>query len=237
MKINFGIFNQNYPFKPEKAILTTFVLAFLLSLCGVCFSAQPITSATEPKEKESLRPPRFRLVIKDFVMTGGDKKFNVLQGSLPELIALGLLDNESVEYISHEELLLAAAKKYPSEPLQKRQYFDNTVLGELKIDLIMTGNYFEYRGKIYITASLVNRTKKEEPKTFYLKPGTASEIYFGIKQFTDELNIEILSIAGKSVPQFAVLCFKDLSKEPSDSYKWFQFYSFFTGSRLLCLSL
>ena len=212
-------------FTPGKSI-SSFVVFVLLFLCifGVCFAAEPINPSIEPKEKISLKPVTLRLVIKDFIMISGDRKFINLQNSLPELIALGLIENESVKYVTHEELLLEAARKYPSAALQKKRYtdlmFDSDILDEIGIDLIMTGNYFEYRGKIYIKAYLENRKGKEAAKPLPLKTSNRREIYPAIKQLANELNAAILSIAGKPLMQFAVFCFKDSSRNPSKAEKW-----------------
>jgi len=177
----------------------------------------------DPYRQQLIHPKgkRLRLAIPDFEMLAGDSRFSALKRALPELVAVGLIENRMVKYVDRGFFWRNAIKKMQTSELQKNTalIFKEEFLDDLKIDLILRGNFFEYSGKIRFEASLENRGNKKSAK-ISSEVVDVRNIYSGIAKLARELDAEIRSIAratmGKKV---AILCFTDKSKFPSKQYQ------------------
>ena len=159
------------------AIILAIFLTYSLS-SGICL-AQPskITSLSNQKQKD--KPAKFGLAIPDFTMLGGVTRYDIFKRALPELIVVGLIENEMVKYVPRWEFWRRATRKFAPDQLQKNpaMIFNDEILDELKINLLLRGEFFEYRGKIRFKATLTDR-RGEKIADVSSKILNVREIYF-----------------------------------------------------------
>lgn len=223
-RILFDIRRKNRTFKS----LVYFCLAFIIALftnnsmfpMNSYAASSPKTDVYGQKQISALGKP-LRLAIPDFEILAGESRFDILQRALPELVAIGLIENPMVKYVDRGRFWANVTKKIKVDEFQNNiaLIFKEEFLDELKIDLILRGNFFEYDGKIKIEATLENRRNK---KSIKISAGVVdvTDIYSGISQLSKELDAEIRTIArvvkGKNI---AILCFTDRSLTPSDRHQ------------------
>ena len=209
---------------PKKSLRFFLTVAlFLLFVLGICAERSQANELYQNQMKMN-KPAPLRLAIPTFNKTGGDSRYDILARSMPEIIAIRLLDNDRVQYIDHSLFWKIAAKRYSLEQLEldPNLIFRDEILDELKIDLILKGNYFEYRGKLRFEAVLKDRRNH---KTYSISSQVvdAKQIFAGIKDFGSAINTHISELGySKSAKRIAVLCFKDTSLQKSISNKQFQ---------------
>ncbi len=216
----------------EKMLKVTLMLISLSMLMSCAPQVNKITSLfsrekpgeakkTHAREREEINRP-IKLTIPNFEKMGGDKRFDFLSHSLPELLAVSLITNDKVQYVNQDHFWQLAAKKYSREQLQTNRnlIFSEDFLKEADIDLVVKGRFLEYRGKISLEATLEDRINK---KIINISSSIVDvrEIYSGVERFAKELNAEILALESeKAEHRIAVLCFKDTSVKPSGENKW-----------------
>lgn len=196
-------------------------LLFSLYPFANCYAGVDLNSNQQQQPLTPFTNNQLRLAIPDFKMVAGENRYLVLERALPELVAVGLIENSMVKYVDRPSFWENAIKRMQISEIQKNTdlIYKEEFLDALKIDLILRGNFFEYSGKIRFEASLQNR---KNGKTVNISSGVVDvrTVYTGISQLAMELDAEIRTMIratmGKKV---AILCFTDHSEIPSDQYQ------------------
>jgi len=206
------------------------IFIFLLFLISVCFAGishsaiLPQKRVEDEKEKKQDEYAKVRLLIPNFVMKGGDIRFGILRHSLPELLAISLITDEKIEYVSQEDALRTITTDLRRDRLiaGPELLSDSKNLDALHIDLILVGSFIEYKGSVSFDAILEDRRTKER-YSLSSKTVSLAQIYSEVEQFARSLNAKIGDITLRGAAnRIAVLCFKDTSKIPLDANKWLQ---------------
>lgn len=201
----------------------TFVIGCTLSAGG--FQSQTIdadrTNIDSIPNTEKIDADKIRLAIPVFIKRYGNNRYDVLQRALPEIVAAGLIENDNVIYVGHDQFWKTVSMKQNIERYRRDpdRIFDDEILEELGIDLILRGTFFEYKGKIRLEATLSNRKEQSQVKISSQVVDTRA-LLSGVMDLTRELDAEIRTMAlHAKARKVAILCFTDNSVRPSKEYK------------------
>jgi tetratricopeptide (TPR) repeat protein len=164
----------------------------------------------------------YRLAIPPFKSDNIGHKYDFLERSFPEVVAIGLISNDLIQYVDHKYFWDAAMKVYPVDIIrnEKDKIFEERILDQLNIDLILRGNFIEYRDQIRFEAILEYR-KEKKSVNISSKVVKTKQIYSGIDQFIKELNAEIKRLQiPKEAINLAIMCFDETTQHPSDANKF-----------------
>jgi hypothetical protein len=84
------------------SILVILLLSYSL-FPGICSAESPERPNVYRQEKKDTPTKVLRMAIPDFKKEGGDPRYDFLERALPELLAVGLIENEKVEYVDRGE--------------------------------------------------------------------------------------------------------------------------------------
>jgi tetratricopeptide (TPR) repeat protein len=189
------------------------VFLFFLLFFNTCYAQ------TQETQERTLK-----LAITNFKKIGGTDRYNILLRAMPELLALNLIENRKINYVERGVFWKTAMQlNYLPQQLQENPdlIFENNILNELNIDLLLEGSCIIYRGKVRFECLLRNVRGDKKPVTISSNQIDINNIFLGIKQFAEEVESEIATFETKAEGEkVAFLCFKDISPEPSDSNKW-----------------
>ena len=194
--------------RARSSLVLVLWLAALLALPGG--AAQAERNPKAPKQaRQDVSPLRF--TIADFHQSGGDPRYRSLSRSLPEAIAMSLLGDTRVAVVDRGELWRVATQVLPLEDLQKNPdlVLDARVLDQLKIDLVLRGEFWEYAGRIRLEARLedrrTGRSREIAPEVL-----DARDIYQPVGRVARELNAELSALLSPAAAKrLAVICFRD----------------------------
>jgi len=165
-----------------------------------------------------------RLAIADFEKIGGLSKYGVLKRSLSEAVAVGLVENEGIQYVDRGKFWTVAMEMdTPINLLRKNpdMLYAEEILDELNIHLLLKGSFTIYRGRIHFEVKLVDRRKNGKPVYVSTIPRDIEAIFSGIDMLTKEINAEIVALEKKdSGINLALLSFKDKSSKPSSNIQY-----------------
>ena len=205
-------------------ILAATLLLFNQSLKGfsACASMVPAKSI----EHEMSSADVVRLAIPNFEKIGGDARYDIIGRSMPELLAVSLIDNDRIEYINHSRFWRFMRTEMSDSPIwlnpegiDPNLIFNESALEKFNIDFILRGTFLEYKGKLRFEAILENRKtgKKTDLKSDVVD---ANQIYIGIEQFGKNLGRRITDIvSGGATRTVAVLCFADKTEQDNAALK------------------
>lgn len=204
-------------------IFIGFFLLLALSGCGEKtvklgkledFFKQSLSLFMKPKKKErtvcwSDRP---RLAILPFTMSGGDQRYVILERSLPELLAAGLITNPNVETVSFDCFYQSALSRYTINELRVDPLlaYSDEILKSLKVELVLKGSYVVYDRKIRLDAQLYDTEDNRVGAPINSVVFSDSRIFDAIIGVSDTLSAEITSATTKStgIKKVGVLCFE-----------------------------
>ena len=123
MKISrFYSCSKNLPSRGFGRLILVIILAALSTYqLTLVNSYADLDKDHDPYRQQLIHPKgkRLRLAIPDFEMLAGDSRFSALKRALPELVAVGLIENRMVKYVDRGFFWRNAIKKMQTSELQK----------------------------------------------------------------------------------------------------------------------
>jgi tetratricopeptide (TPR) repeat protein/TolB-like protein len=180
---------------------------------GVRAEKQPIRgSANSPLVERPLK-----ITVIDFQQSGGDPSYHSLGRSLPEAIAMVLVGDNRVEMVERGALWNHAMRVFEMDKLRDNPelVLDRRVLKEAGIDLVLSGQFLEYRGKVRIDATLED-LRSGKTRELTSETSDVREIHESLKRVSKNLSAQIAALgAPKGTKKLSVSCFWDASQDNS----------------------
>ena len=194
-------------------ISTRFFLALTAALVVLLLAVYPVTAGeTIGKEQKVVT-----LIIDDFKKLSADPRFDILSRSIPELLSVALLPNDSIKIVPRAKLYANARSMHlPCEDMDLENIMGPDMLKAVDADYLLQGNFFEYRGTIRISSVLQN-VRSQKRTIIHPISIDAHDIFPGIGSVAIEVvrALDKLKAISYKIRRFAVPCFQDISEQPS----------------------